>query len=161
MPCREPHPDRPGVFCESPDESPHYGEHYAYDAGDWLNWANPNEPPPKVKGLRKNLSDGKAFLAVKAIRKPASRAGAEITSVMAAQSVELHQREQHELVLALLAEHGPLSDFDLARLTGIKQTSIGARRAELKTAGLVEAFDRGGVSDTGSVCVRWTLASPS
>jgi len=74
------------------------------------------------------------------------------------------QRDSHALVLALLAEHGPLSDFDLARMATarrghmVKQTSLGVRRKELVTAGLVVERDRAGVSDTGSPCIRWALA---
>ena len=59
----------------------------------------------------------------------------------------------------LLAEHGPLSDFDLARLTGRTQTSLGVRRGELVRVGLVERHDRAGVSNTGSPCIRWRLTN--
>jgi len=69
------------------------------------------------------------------------------------------QRAAHTLILELLAAHGPLSDFRLAFLMGSKQTSAGVRRGELRDAGLVEAHDRAGVSDTGSACIRWALTA--
>lgn len=66
------------------------------------------------------------------------------------------RRDRYAEVLAVLA-CGPASDFDLARATGIKQTSIGKRRGELRDWGLVAEHDQLGVSDTGSPCIRWTL----
>jgi len=81
------------------------------------------------------------------------------TSHEAAERASAHAEGDRRRVLALLAEHGPLTDFDLARLTGRKQTSVGVRRGELRDAGLVEQHDRSGVSDTGSPCIRWTLTS--
>lgn len=81
------------------------------------------------------------------------------TSHEAAARASAHAEGDRRRVLALLAEHGPLSDFDLARLTGRKQTSVGVRRGELRDAGLVEQYDRTGVSDTGSPCIRWALTS--
>lgn len=90
----------------------------------------------------------------------AARLTDPVTSLDAALSVERGKaREDYARVLDLLAQHGPLSDFDLARLTGIKQTSIGKRRGELRDAGLVQEFDRLGVSDTGSACLRWALTA--
>lgn len=80
-----------------------------------------------------------------------------ITSHMAAASVTLDMRaDRYRAVLAILAE-GPASDFDLAARTGLKQTSIGKRRGELRDAGLVRKLDDLGVSDTGSACIRWAL----
>jgi hypothetical protein len=84
---------------------------------------------------------------------------AETAHMAAASITERAQHDAHAKVLALLAEHGPLSDFDLARLTGRKQTSVGVRRGELVTIGLVVAHDRAGVSDTGSPCTRWALTA--
>lgn len=90
----------------------------------------------------------------------AARLTDPITSLEAALSVERGKaREDYARVLDLLAAHGPLSDFDLARMTGTKQTSIGKRRGELRDAGLVVEHDRAGVSDTGSPCLRWALAA--
>ena len=81
------------------------------------------------------------------------------TSHLAAASVtEQARRDIHTRVLAILAE-GPASDFDLAARTGLKQTSVGKRRGELRDMGYVTELDHQGVSDTGSSCVRWTLTS--
>lgn len=58
---------------------------------------------------------------------------------------------------------GGLTDFDLARLTNRKQTSIGKRRGELVAAGWAERAraDDGttlqGTSDTGAPCALWRL----
>lgn len=91
---------------------------------------------------------------------PRARFTDPVTSHEAARAVTAdRQRDAHRLVLQLLAEHGPLSDFDLARLTGLKQTSVGVRRGELVELGQVERFDRAGVSDTGRACIRWALTA--
>ena len=86
------------------------------------------------------------------------------TSLEAAMSVtELRRRADHDLVLALLFEHGPLTDFDLARLATqrlghmVKQTSLGVRRGELRDAGLVVDSGHKGKSDTGARAIRWAL----
>lgn len=68
-----------------------------------------------------------------------------------------HAATDRGLVLRVLAEHGPLSDFDIARIAGRAQTSLGVRRGELVKLGLVRRYDRDGISDTGSACIRWTL----
>ena len=87
---------------------------------------------------------------------PAARWTDPATSHEAAASTEQKRRDAHRSVLAILAA-GPASDFDLAASTGLKQTSIGKRRGELRDAGLVCEHDRAGVSDTGSACIRWAL----
>lgn len=62
----------------------------------------------------------------------------------------------------------PLSDFDLERVTGVRQTSIGVRRGECVKAGLVcraflldpvslERVPLNGVSPSGAACSRWEL----
>lgn len=85
------------------------------------------------------------------------------TSTMAAVIAIGHARTDYDRVLELLNEHGPLSDFALARHTGRKQTSIGKRRGELVELGYVErARDTNGcwaqgVSDTGSPCALWQI----
>lgn len=67
------------------------------------------------------------------------------------------------LVLAALADYGPMTDFDLAarisRHLGrtVKQTSVGKRRGELRDMGLVEDTHRKGRSDTDSPCIVWAL----
>jgi len=63
----------------------------------------------------------------------------------------------HRLVLRLLADHGPLTDFQLAHHTGKQQTSIGCRRGELVKAGLVWNTDLEGWSDSMSPAIVWAL----
>jgi len=88
---------------------------------------------------------------------PTARHTDPATSHGAAERATGHAQADRQRVLALLAERGPLTDFQLADLTGRKQTSIGVRRGELVKAGLVREHDRGGISDTGTPCIRWTV----
>ena len=73
-------------------------------------------------------------------------------------------RSEHRLVLSLLARQ-PMSDFELANRASaelqrtVKQTSIGVRRKELVTIGLVRDSGRKGKSDTGSACIVWELTA--
>ena len=57
-----------------------------------------------------------------------------------------------------LAGTAGLNDFELARQTGIKQTSIGVRRGELVKAGLVNNSGHKRPSDTGSPSIVWVVA---
>lgn len=55
-----------------------------------------------------------------------------------------------------------LTDFELANITGIQQTSIGKRRGELRDAGYVEALELDGVkvrrlSPTGAPAQVWRI----
>ena len=60
------------------------------------------------------------------------------------------------LALAALRE-APfgLTDFELAKVTGVQQTSIGVRRKELVRAGLVEATAMRRESPSGSAAIVW------
>lgn len=149
MPCREPHPERAGIFCESPDESPHYGEHYCYDAGDWLNWANPNEPPPPIKGLRKNLSDAQAKKAVRRTDPGTSRDAAEKAQIVAG--------THRAMVLDILSSAGrPMSAREIGnvaieqgRVRSISSCESVRRRA-------LELLDEGHLATAGE-CDSGTL----
>lgn len=87
------------------------------------------------------------------------------TSQAAAVIAISHAQTDRERVLELLASEHPagLTDFQLAAITGRKQTSIGKRRGELVDLGLAErARDANGcwalgVSDTGSPCAVWCI----
>ena len=74
-------------------------------------------------------------------------------------------RADHRLVLAILHVHGPLTDFALARQATAEtgshriQTSLGVRRGELTTAGLVADSGFKGKSDTGRPSIRWTITA--
>lgn len=65
----------------------------------------------------------------------------------------------HRDVLALLAEHGPLSDFDLAEHTRLKSVSVGKRRGELRDWGMVARAAGMGRSDTGATCHLWEITA--
>lgn len=83
----------------------------------------------------------------------------------AAQQTPTKVRESHRLVLSLLAEHGPMTDFELAERASwvlqrtVKQTSIGPRRAELKKLGYVIDSGTTGRSDVGAEAIRWKLTN--
>lgn len=96
---------------------------------------------------------------------PTARLTDPITAHLAAKAqTPAKVRSEHRLVLELL-QYEPLSDFDLAaRATQalhrpVKQTSIGVRRKELVTIGLVRDSGRKGTSDTGSPCIVWEITA--
>lgn len=71
---------------------------------------------------------------------PAARRG-DIDTAKRAAVIALHgARNNRALALIALLEAGPdgLTDFELAAVTGVKQSSIGCRRLELQRLGLVE-----------------------
>lgn len=71
---------------------------------------------------------------------PRSRTGDQSTSVMAGHAAGFRASAGRLLALRTLAEHiDGLTDFELAELTHVPQTSIGKRRGECAQAGLVEA----------------------
>jgi hypothetical protein len=82
------------------------------------------------------MSDQMAFdfTAVRASDPETSR----LAAIFVFPNVEAHRAR----VLAALAHAGPggLTDFELEQVVGIKQTSCGKRRGELRDAGLVEAL---------------------
>lgn len=59
------------------------------------------------------------------------------------------------LALQHLAMHGPLTDFELAERTGWQQTSIGRRRGELVSAGLVERTEERRSTPSGATAAVW------
>ena len=66
---------------------------------------------------------------------------------------------QRLVLAALRTRPKGLTDFGLAAVTGVKQTSIGKRRGELRDAGLVEDSGRREQSDTGASAIVWTLTT--
>jgi DNA-binding transcriptional ArsR family regulator len=87
---------------------------------------------------------------------PVARATDPETSWEAAERAKLNKSTNRALALRLLREHPEgLTDFDLAELTGLQQTSIGKRRGELRDAGLVRATDRRRRSPSGSSAIVW------
>lgn len=70
----------------------------------------------------------------------------------------------HRLVLQLLADHGPMTDWDLSQQAarrGIKivPTSIGKRRQELLTVGYVCNSGRRRQTGTGATAICWQITS--
>lgn len=62
------------------------------------------------------------------------------------------------LALDALARHRDgLTDFELAEITGKPQTSIGKRRGELVSAGLVVGTTQRRPSPTGSPAIVWRI----
>ena len=94
---------------------------------------------------------------------PTARAIDPITSHQAAAAVAPRATSFRALALVALAAagHDGLNDFELAervsRRRPVGQTSIGVRRKELVTAGLVEATDRTRPSTTGTPALVWRI----
>ncbi|MCB1272491.1 MAG: MarR family transcriptional regulator [Microthrixaceae bacterium] len=61
------------------------------------------------------------------------------------------------LALHHLAMNGPLTDFELAALTGWQQTSIGRRRKELVDAGLAERAEGRRPTPSGATAAVWRI----
>lgn len=78
------------------------------------------------------------------------------TSHAAALDVIPHASHDRRLALGVLRSHPDgLTDFELADLTGIQQTSIGKRRGELRDAGLVRDSGRRRPAPSGSMAIVW------
>lgn len=87
---------------------------------------------------------------------PTARRTDPSTSHQAALRASVTAGTNRALALKVLREHTEgLSDFALAEITGIPQTSIGVRRGELVKAGLVADSGRRGKSPSGSACIIW------
>jgi hypothetical protein len=72
----------------------------------------------------------------------------------AARSAATHRTRALE---TLRAHHGGLTDFELAALLGVAQTSIGKRRGELRDAGLVEDSGVRRPAPSGSAAIVWRI----
>lgn len=79
------------------------------------------------------------------------------TSRTAARSARVRDGQRKVLDALAVAGGAGLTDFELADRTGVKQTSIGKRRGELRDAGLVVDSGRRRPSDTGRPAIVWTL----
>lgn len=87
---------------------------------------------------------------------PAARRTDPDTSHQAAAAAKRKAPTHRELALrALVANRWGLTDFELAHVTGVPQTSIGVRRKELVRAGLVEATKERRPSPSGSPSIVW------
>ncbi len=97
---------------------------------------------------------------------PAARATDPATSHEAAATITVQRmRADHQLVLAALHDHGPMTDFGIAAKVSValgrmvKATSLGVRRKELVTLGLVRNSGRRAPSDTGTSSIVWALTA--
>lgn len=90
---------------------------------------------------------------------PGARSTDPHTSHLAARNARRNLGASHRTVLAALVRAGErgLTDFELAALTGRKQTSFGVRRGELMKAGLVHRTEHTRPSDTDSAAAVWAI----
>lgn len=87
---------------------------------------------------------------------PTARATDPVTSHQAALFATNRAETNRVLALRVLkANPDGLTDFDLAALTGIPQTSIGVRRGELVKMGLVEATRERRRTPSGALAIVW------
>jgi DNA-binding transcriptional ArsR family regulator len=85
-----------------------------------------------------------------------ARSSDPVTSHEAAADAKVNARTHRASALRLLREHpAGLTDFELADLTGLQQTSIGKRRGELRDAGLVINSGRKRPAPSGSLSIVW------
>jgi len=78
------------------------------------------------------------------------------TSHEAARDAAPTAQTNRALALRILRDYpGGLTDFELAEITGLQQTSIGKRRGELRDAGLVYDTGRRRPSPSGSRAIVW------
>ncbi len=87
---------------------------------------------------------------------PAARLTDPDTSHAAAEDAQENASTHRARALALLQSHPDgLTDFELADLTGLQQTSIGKRRGELRDRGLVRDSGRRRPAPSGSLAIVW------
>ena len=78
------------------------------------------------------------------------------TSHRAAADATLNAGTHRAKALGLLrAAPDGLTDFELAAMLGLQQTSIGKRRGELRDAGLVEDSGKRRPAPSGSAAIVW------
>lgn len=79
------------------------------------------------------------------------------TSHLAAARARHTAEDDRQLVLHILADHGPCTDHEIAAHAGRLQTSLGVRRGELVKAGRVEWAGYTRLSPSGSPARVWRL----
>jgi hypothetical protein len=95
-----------------------------------------------------------------AVAAPAVRAADPDTCATAAVRAAANAGTNRALALRVHASHpAGLTDFELADLTGVPQTSIGKRRGELVTLGLVERTAARRPSPSGSPAIVWRVTA--
>jgi hypothetical protein len=93
---------------------------------------------------------------------PTARKTDPDTSHEAAKDATFKASKHRTLALFTLYDHGPMTDYELAAVTGLQQNSIGKRRGECMRVGLVRKFVVGGEEQkrpapSGSMSQVWTL----
>jgi hypothetical protein len=84
-----------------------------------------------------------------------------MTSIRAARDVAMRVSRHRTIALRLHAANpAGLTDFELAELSGIQQTSCGKRRLDLQRAGLIELTELTRPAPSGSQAKVW-LAQPT
>lgn len=82
------------------------------------------------------------------------------TSHAAAEDNAPRAPRHRDLALKTLRDWpGGLTDFELADLTGLAQTSVGKRRGELRDLGLVEDSGKRRPSPSGSNAIVWRIVT--
>lgn len=82
------------------------------------------------------------------------------TSVQAAERASKRAPRHRELAWkTLLAHPEGLTDFELAELTGLAQTSVGKRRGELRDKGFVVDTGKRRPSPSGSPSIVWAVVT--
>jgi hypothetical protein len=80
------------------------------------------------------------------------------TSVHAATVAAVNAGTNRALALRVHAAHPDgLTDFELAEITGVQQTSCGKRRGELVRMGMVARTDQRRPSPSGTPAVVWQI----
>ena len=84
------------------------------------------------------------------------------TSHEAAKDATFHASKHRKVALFALYDYGPMTDYELAAVTGLQQNSIGKRRGDCMRAGLVRRLVIGGEEQkrpapSGSMALVWTL----
>lgn len=78
-----------------------------------------------------------------------------VTSHIAAKMNPAGRETDRDLVLRLLRDHGPMTDFELAALVNRQPTSLGCRRKQLCDLGLVEYAGYTRPTTTGASARVW------
>ena len=95
---------------------------------------------------------------------PLARNSDPVTSFEAARDASFKASEHRIKALLALHEYGPMTDFELADVTGLQQNSIGKRRKDCQDAGFVDFLrDEDGVkvkrpAPSGSKALVWKLS---
>jgi hypothetical protein len=94
---------------------------------------------------------------------PLARRTDPVTSHEAAHRASFRASAHRVMAMEALFKHGSLTDFELADVTGLQQTSIGKRRKDCQDAGFIDRLkDKEGLTvkrktPSGSNAIVWNL----